>query len=609
MDLSVPDASIIELAAAYFQALVTVALAVLAIQLHQRYQKAYFRDWAVAWGIYTLRLGAIILFLHTGRPVWLYYHQVFTGWTALALLWAGLVFARQLQWQPRFFLLLIFPPVWSYLAIYEMDNFLAAALPAVLFLCLATAATAWAFFQYHRDTGSKAARLLGFFLVLWALHHLDYPFLRARGIWNPWGYYLDLLFELAVGVGILLLVQEDLDEGLKALAGLSAELQSGRPANELPDALMERALELRAVRGSALVWIPWESREDREAAEEQAGSALVVAAAGTARRWVTDPPSPILEPLLARVFDSGEPQVSSDTGPGFPHDYVAALPVLQRGRVQGALVVVGDARDPFTALDDSFLVALGQQMGGALRNADLNRRLADRTEELERLQERMVQRHEEERERISRELHDETAQVLAAVNMRLGLLQERVDDEDATGLEQTRQLLGDGIRSIRSVARNLRPVALDDLGLLSALRALVRDLGGRAGLAIEASFPPSLPGMSPAAELALYRTAQEGLANTMRHADADLVTLEVQRLADDTVLLHIRDDGKGYPEHILKGSLRHSSGLAGMRERIVAVGGEVRLGGSATGGASLEVELPAVDRPRSVAADAPSSST
>lgn len=591
MDLSVPDASIIELAAAYFQAVVTVALAILAVQLHRRYRKAYFRDWAVAWGIYTLRLGAIILFLHTGRPVWLYYHQVFTGWTALALLWAALVFARQLRWQPRFLLLLVFPPVWSYLAIYEMDNFLAAALPAVLFLCLATAATAWAFFQYHRDTGSKAARLLGFFLVLWALHHLDYPFLRARGIWNPWGYYLDVLFELAVGAGILLLVQEDLDEGLKALAGLSAELQSGRPPNELPDALMERALDLRAVRGSALVWIPWEMREDGEPARERAGSALVVAAAGTTRTWVTDPPSAILEPLLARVFDTAEPRVSSDPGPDFPHDYVAALPVLQRSRVQGALVVVGDARDPFTALDDSFLVALGQQMGGALRNADLNRRLAERTEELERLQARMVQRHEEERERISRELHDETAQVLAALNMQLGLLRERGDETMAPALDRARALVGEGIKSIRSVTRNLRPTALDDLGLLPALRALARDFGGENPLDVQFRAPAETPRLEPDAELALYRTLQEALANAVRHGRCSRVWVEL-RVEEETARLTVVDDGVGFPTDHAGVLDRTRGGLAGIRERITGVGGAFTLENAEEGGARVVVCVP-----------------
>ncbi|UCC25668.1 MAG: GAF domain-containing sensor histidine kinase [Gemmatimonadales bacterium] len=591
MDLSVPQLTGTELAAAYFQAVLTLGLVVLCLHLHRRYRKSYFRDWAVAWGVYALRMGAIIVFLHTGLPVWLYYHQVFTGWTALALLWAALVFAQQLRWQPRFWILIVFPPVWSYLAIYELDNFMLAALPAVLFLHVATLATAWAFFQYHREAGSRAARLLAAFLVLWALHHLDYPFLRARGIWNPYGYYLDALFELSVGAGILLLVQEDLDEGLKALSALSAELQSGRPPEELPEALIERALELRAVSGSALFWANPGGVSSLPPPGDSRQGGLILAAAGECEGWTEEPPDVVLAPLLAEVMRTGEPKVAKELGrTDFPHDYVAALPVVQRERVAGALVVVGEARDPFTALDDTFLVALGQQMGGALWNADLNRRLADRTQELEELQERMVQRHEEERDRISRELHDETAQVLAAVNLRLGLLQEKVEPEDAANLEQTRALLGDGIRSIRQVARNLRPVALDDLGLLSALRALIRDLGSGGGLKVRGDLPPVLPDLPPAVELALYRTVQEGLANAARHAGAEQVVVKVG--ADPgMVSIEILDDGTGYPEHILEGSLRHSSGLAGMRERIAALGGEVSLGSSALGGASLKIDL------------------
>jgi len=88
-------------------------------------------------------------------------------------------------WRPAFLVVAVFPLVWSFLAIYQLHTFLLAAVPAVLFLSLATAATAWAFHRYHRETGSGTARWLSFALVLWALHHLDYPFLRARGVWNP----------------------------------------------------------------------------------------------------------------------------------------------------------------------------------------------------------------------------------------------------------------------------------------------------------------------------------------------------------------------------------------------------------------------------------------
>src|SRR4029453_2670192 len=131
--------------------------------------------------------------------------------------------------------------------------------------------------------------------------------------------------------------------------------------------------------------------------------------------------------------------------------YAAVLPLLQGAQVMGALVLVGDARDPFTALDDRFLVALGQQVGAALENADLYSRLQDRSVELARLSARMVEQHEEERRRLSRELHDETAQVFSAVKMELGLLRDGVSPDQGERLEHALELIDTGIRSIRSV--------------------------------------------------------------------------------------------------------------------------------------------------------------
>lgn len=587
MDLTVPAAALSELAAAYLQAAVTVALAVLCGYLHRRYRKPHFRAWALAWALYALRMGAIVSFMHTGASAWLYWHQVFTGWTALAFLWAAVVFWRRLPWRPRYGWLLLFPPAWSYLAIYRLDHFFLAAGPAVLFLSAATAATGWAFLRYHRETGSAAARLVAAAVFLWALHHLDYPFLRARGVWNPWGYYLDLLFELSLGVGILLLVQEDLDEGLRALSALSGELQARTPSDELPVALLERALTLRAVRGSALFL---ESRTD----------GVAVAAAGDCAAWAERPPPAGVRQVLAAVLASGEPRVASgatreaagsDLG---EHAYLAALPVLQGERVAGALFVVGEARDPFTALDTPFLVTLGQQVGAALENADLTRRLAERTAELERLQTQLLRRHEEERRRISRELHDETAQVLAAVSLQLGVLREQGAPELAEALDRARDLVGHGIRSIRSVTRNLRPVALDDLGLLPALRALARDLTGDSGgtpLDVGFEAPSQIPELTNEAELALYRTVQEALANAVRHGAAHHVSVCVQPDAAG-LLLRVDDDGPGLPPDVLAGGGRGQSGLAGIRERVTGVGGWVRLGQSAAGGARVEIWIP-----------------
>lgn len=586
MDLSVPQAALSELAAAYFQAVVTLGLGVMCVGLHRRYSKPYFQAWALAWGVYALRMGAIISFMHTGASAWLFWHQVLTGWTALALLWAALVFWRRSVWEWRFSLWVLFPLGWSYLAIYELDTFILAALPAVLFLSFATLGTAWAFHRYARETGSAAARWIAWAMALWALHHLDYPFLRARGVWNPWGYYLDIGFELVLGFGILFLVLEDLDEGLRTLSGLSGDLQPRERVDELPDALMDRALTLRSVRGSALFL---------DALAPGAG-VPAIAASGDCRQWVHTSPAPRVRAVLAQVVDTGEPQVASPrlggpAGPGEPR-YLAALPVIQNGEVAGSLVVVGDARDPFAALDTRFLVALGQQVGAALENAALTRRLEARTRELERLQTRMVHRHEEERERISRELHDETAQILAAAQLRLGLLAEQGSPEMADGLDEVRSLVGSTIRSIRGLTRNLRPVALDDLGLVPALRALARDLSGDAeAMAIHFDTPARLGTMDPETELALYRAVQEALANAVRHGHARSAWITL-RTEGDRLELEVRDDGSGIPAGFrIEGNSRHS-GLAGIRERVTTLGGGVDVRPAEEGGSELAVWVP-----------------
>ncbi len=594
MDLMVPASATSELNPAYLQGIVTLGLVVVCVFLYARYRKPYFAWWAAAWVLYEMRLGAIISFLLTGVPGWLYWHQVVTGWTALALLAAALVFAHQASWRRGYLLLVLFPPIWSYVAIYRLDNFLLAAGPMVVFLSAATALTAWAFFRYDREVGSLAARFLTVMLGLWALHHLDYPFLRARGVWSPWGYYLDIVFELAMGLGIILLVQEDLDQGLRTLTALSGELQDrGRSRESVPEAVLRRALGLRGVHGSALFL-------------GSGSEGTFVHGVGVCALWPYERPPAAAVRAVERVRATRRPEVArqhEDEGPlpHWEHPYVAALPVLRGEDVAGALVVVGEARDPFTALDTPFLVAFGQQVGAALENEDLYRSLAARTGDLERLQAAMVRQHEDERERLSRELHDETAQVLAAVNMQLGLLRERGDQAMAASLDRARALVATGIQSIRNVTRNLRPTALDDLGLVPALRALIRDFAGQNLLAIDLDMPPALPPLGDDAELALYRTLQEALANAVRHGECTQVAVKVEATGGE-VRLTVSDDGVGFPEEGSASLRRARGGLAGIRERITRVGGSFQLGHGPEGGAMVQVRVPVAEA-REVARD------
>ena len=592
MDPASVIASQTELAAAYLQLSVTLGLVALCSVLNRRYRRRYFGLWSVAWAVYAVRLVAIIIFLHTGAEVWLFWHQVATGWTAAALLWAALVFSQRVEWKRGYSALVFFPVVWSFIAIYVLDSFLWAAGPMIVFLSVTTAAAGWAFLRYDRLVGSSAGRFLAVVLFLWALHHLDYPLLRAQGAWNPWGYYVDIAFEVAVGLGILFLVLEDLDQGLRSLTALSGELQGALGGDEpMAEAMLRSALALRGVHGSAL-WLA------------TPGGGHFVQGAGVSALWPFEGAPDAARSGAERVRREGVPHVSRSADPaghrstasrlGQHHAYTASLPVLGDDGVVGALVVVGEARDPFTVLDNRFLLAFGQQVGAALANEELHKDLQHRTEELERLQARMVHQHEEERNRLWRELHDETAQVLAALNLQLGVIAERSDSEIAPALDRARTLLGEGIKSIRRVTRDLRPVALDDLGLVPALRALARDFETSENFRVDVVAPDAMPDLPADGESALFRCMQEALSNALQHGEARRVTVSLE-VTEATALLSIVDDGRGFPDDTAQ-RLRSRGGLAGIRERVSGLGGDFHIGNSPEGGAEVTVSIPVAPR-------------
>jgi len=513
----------------------------------------------------------------------LYWHQVATGLTALALLWAALVFSRQLAWRWRFVPIVLFPVVWSYVAVYQLDNFLLAAGPAVLFLSGATFWTGFVFWRHQRLVGGTGVAVLAWALMLWGINHLNYPFLRARGALNPWSYYLDIIFELSIGAGILLAVQDDLRRGLLALSTLSGDLQSGRDTDDVLDRLLGRPLTLPAVNGSAMYL--------REGGDE--GRFLL--GRGQCADWVGDKPTGSIAAAIHAAIETGKPQVVSPHSSPWdaPHAFTALLPILKGKEVTGVLVLVSSARDPFTALDEGFLAALGQQVGAALENADLYHSLQHRNEQLARLSARMVEQHEEERHRIRRELHDETAQVFSAVRMELGVIRQHSTPDVAGRLDHVLNLTDTGIQSIRNVTHRLRPSLLDDLGLAPALRSLATEFGERAGVGVDIVLPTRLPELSKDAELALFRSMQEALSNVTRHARASQVHIELSTESTH-VSLQVRDDGRGAPTDPSNSGPDHM-GLTGMQERIGALGGSVRLESPPDGGFIVVAVIPLND--------------
>lgn len=631
-DMQLPSAALLatELADTLLQAAVATGVAVLCVHLYLRYRRSWFGWYALAWCVYVARMFCILIFLLSSERVWLYWHQVTTGWTALALLWASLVFSRELRWRPRYLWLALFPTLWSYVAIYQLDHFLWAALPAVLFLSAATLWTGLVFWRHARITRSTGARLLSISFALWGLHHLDYPFLRAQGTWAPWGYYLDIGFILLVAAGLVLLILDDLGRGIHALSALSGDLQrpaSGRDSEEgIIENLLARPLSLPGVRGAAMYFfdtpapgvagrktgsdeltdavsfgvVDGESAllaqalaptavEERSAALREHGR--FVSGAGYCSDWTGNSADGQLREALSRIRVTRRPQV---VAAAVDQPFVAVLPVAVGARLVGALVMVSDVRNPFTALDDDFLMALGQQVGAALDQWALDRQLAARSQALERLSTRMVQQHEEERRRLSRELHDETAQVFSAVKMQLQALRPLLASGAEPRLDRTLTLVDTGIASIRQVTSDLRPTLLDDLGLRPALHSLAGDFTERTAIPVVFRAPQVLPELAEDADLAVFRALQEALSNVLRHAQASRVEIDIA-VGARSLLLEVRDDGCGFPldsaGHIALAD--HRMGLTGMRERLLAVGGSLSTGNrGAAHGAILRIVVP-----------------
>lgn len=201
---------------------------------------------------------------------------------------------------------------------------------------------------------------------------------------------------------------------------------------------------------------------------------------------------------------------------------------------------------------------------------------------------RALAAQEAERQRIARELHDEVGQGLTVVLLGLKRVADRVPAALADELRLVQESARSSLDEVREVAGRLRPGVLEDLGLLSALTALTTDFSARSGVHVRRGFAPGLPELTSAAELVLYRIAQEALTNVARHAGADTVELTLARQGD-ALVLRVADDGRG---------TRHSTpgaGIRGMRERALLVSGEVHVTDRVGGGTEVRLLVPVVE--------------
>jgi two-component system, NarL family, sensor histidine kinase UhpB len=225
--------------------------------------------------------------------------------------------------------------------------------------------------------------------------------------------------------------------------------------------------------------------------------------------------------------------------------------------------------------------ALAEAFNSMLDRLELARREAART---------ALAAQEAERVRVARELHDEIGQTLTAVMLQA----ERAADEDpaqaAAALGRVAEAVHESLDELRRIARELRPEALDDLGLVNALIALCSRVGAQGGPRVERDFDGGLPPMSRETELVIYRVAQESLTNALRHSDAATATVSLKS-DSETITLTVTDDGKGIPDRLPAAT----AGIAGMRERALLVGGRLSIGSSQGQGTEVQLTVPVED--------------
>jgi two-component system sensor histidine kinase UhpB len=201
---------------------------------------------------------------------------------------------------------------------------------------------------------------------------------------------------------------------------------------------------------------------------------------------------------------------------------------------------------------------------------------------------------EQERKRIARELHDETSQVLTSLLISLKVLEESINSDEARlRIEDTRSLVHQTLRAIRNLSIDLRPSALDDLGLLPALRWYIKEYQQKCKIDVEFvanSFKERLPSEL---ETALYRIVQEALTNTAKYANATKARVSVVE-EQDQVSATISDNGKGFDAHtLLKLPWQERGlGLAGMHERATLLGGSLLINTEPGRGTTIQVTIP-----------------
>ena len=396
------------------------------------------------------------------------------------------------------------------------------------------------------------------------------------------------------------------DTQAQASAALLALLDAELSAQSLP-AVLERVLEIttktfRATIGMILL------------VESESNCLRVKAAVGISKEDLDDQLTIELgNGFSGRIAETGEPAIlpdinaaSTQLNPVIEKQAKAlwGMPLRTADRVIGVLVIGFQQPYQWLPTERDLLKAISDRSALAIDRTSIMDALREREVRIAELSGHLLKAQEEERKRISRELHDETGQALMVIRLYLGMLETAVTGRTAKAkIHELLDVVDRTIEGIRRIIARLSPLVLQELGMVAAIRKEAKDLAKNTGVKTRVLVADDVGRLAPEIETAIYRVVQEALHNVAKHAQAKAAGVQVTR-DEGVVRILVEDDGIGIAG-VSTSPQRRTFGLAGMRERISALGGTIRVHSRKNQGTRITVIVPAsraADEPELVSA-------
>lgn len=372
---------------------------------------------------------------------------------------------------------------------------------------------------------------------------------------------------------------------------LDAELSAKNTA-----ALLERVLEVTTAAFGASVGIVLLRKTEAPVLE-------VAAAYGFDGKLPGDLEIPVGYGFSGQIARDGEAAILEDVTKveGMLNPVVAekaqalwGAPLIVAGEPVIGVLLIGFARSyAWLPTEKELFRAVADRSSLAIDRMRMTDALRERERRIVELSGHLLKAQEDERKRISRELHDETGQALMVIRLYLGMLDTTVTNRASKSkIVELLEVVDRTIEGIRRIIARLSPLVLQELGLVAALRKEAKDLARATGIVARVEMSDDVGRLSPDIEAAIYRVVQESLHNVAKYAQAKTVNIDVVR-EDGWLRLAIEDDGVGI--HSTSNPRRRSYGLTGMRERISALGGNLSVSSRKGQGTRITASVPVTD--------------